>query len=604
MNSFSITPYEHQQIIETYKQWLVNDLYQNFHILDINDPNFLKKLSIIQAEGIRHDIALYAAVTHSGIKSSSDNIAKRMQSAATLITSSLDDGFSMLNQRMYELNDTLHIVNANIIEGNRLQAKNIQEVQTLNKNMIIALSAINSNISQSTNILKYQTQQATNVLNAILDELRIPESQRERRYHIEEGVKFFNMGMKTGDCLYFEDALDEFNTAISIEKKDFFSWYYIGMVHLYSKNHIDIEKAKSSFERYFHYAAALPQRHELFDDAIIMKAECYYLEHNLNDAYKTIEPIINENIKASLRGVKYLSASGEADKQIFAVSILRSLIDKNPYHFMQVLEDNDIVNNDYIVSYIKEYKSEVDKEIQDVIESYRRELNILKKFPSSYIQDINNEVNNLINCVNRDTNNIGVVDAVIVKERLLNNGIIDKIRNVGVDALRKINAEKRIITLQNKAAEEKRREREYLKAHGYVDLGLPSGTLWKKENEKGFYEIGKTMKNLPSENQWRELLDKCDWSRSWLSGGFKIVGPNGASIFLPASGIWLDLDDDRWTIYDKGKRANYLSCTEHFVKDDEGDDRRCLAIFWMVKSDVGISNALLNCDKYLVRLAF
>lgn len=602
-------PYEHQSILESYQQWLVSDLYQNYYIDNLNDPNFLQKLSLLQAEGIRHDIGLHAAVTQNSIQEVRSQLGRKIQWAASLITSSLDNGFSLMNQRMCEVNDTLQTVNANIIEGYKLQAHTNKEIQSLNKNMVMALSAINANISQATNILKYQLQQMSTVLQAILDELKIPESQRERRYHIEEGIKYFNMGMKTGDCLYFEDALEEFNTAISIEKKDFFSWYYIGMIHLYSKNHIDIEKAISAFDRYFHYAAALPVRHELFDEALLMKAECFYLNNNNNEAFLTIENILTNSIRASLRGVKYLSATGITDKKLMAVSVFKRLVENNPYVFMQILEDCDIVSNEYIISFIIEYCEKTKDEIKGVLAVFNQELEKLNQYPALYCKDIYEEVNSLSSYVNKKIIGIGVVDAIALKEELNTNGLIKKIQDVGTAAQRKLaadEAQRRFQAAQKEAEERKKRERASLKAHGYVDLGLPSGTVWKSENERGFYEKRNRgqIKNLPSSNQWRELLNKCNWSWSWFSRGFKIVGPNGASIFLPASGSWLDLDDGKGTIYGRGSQGEYLSCSETQIKDDEGDYVQRLMVLYIRDKSAQLGPGDLWYGKCLVRLAY
>ena len=43
---------------------------------------------------------------------------------------------------------------------------------------------------------------------------------------------------------------------------------------------------------------------------------------------------------------------------------------------------------------------------------------------------------------------------------------------------------------------------------------------------------------LPTEAEAQELLDKCDWERTTLGGkaGYKVTGPSGRSIFLPAAG--------------------------------------------------------------------
>jgi hypothetical protein len=73
---------------------------------------------------------------------------------------------------------------------------------------------------------------------------------------------------------------------------------------------------------------------------------------------------------------------------------------------------------------------------------------------------------------------------------------------------------------------------------GYVDLGLPSGTLWKSTNEPGFYTYDDALKSfgdsLPTKAQLDELKYYCEWI--WEGRGFKVVGPNGDFIFLPAAG--------------------------------------------------------------------
>lgn len=49
---------------------------------------------------------------------------------------------------------------------------------------------------------------------------------------------------------------------------------------------------------------------------------------------------------------------------------------------------------------------------------------------------------------------------------------------------------------------------------------------------------------MPTRMELEELVDKCDWQLSWIirNGnayhGYKVIGPNGQSIFLPFSGYW------------------------------------------------------------------
>lgn len=74
---------------------------------------------------------------------------------------------------------------------------------------------------------------------------------------------------------------------------------------------------------------------------------------------------------------------------------------------------------------------------------------------------------------------------------------------------------------------------------GYVDLGLPSGTLWKDQNEAGgFYTydqaLAKFGSSLPTKEQLEELKNSCRWT--WNGNGYKVEGPSGESIVLPAAG--------------------------------------------------------------------
>ncbi|MCQ2306662.1 MAG: TIR domain-containing protein [Bacteroidales bacterium] len=135
--------------------------------------------------------------------------------------------------------------------------------------------------------------------------------------------------------------------------------------------------------------------------------------------------------------------------------------------------------------------------------------------------------------------------------------------------------------------------------HEYVDLGLPSGTLWatcnvganRPEDYGNYYAWGETnTKNnyiwstykwcrgskdsqtkyntqssfgtvdnrtvlemsddaahvswgagwrMPTKEEWKELNDKCTrtWTTQGGKNGYRVTGPNGKSIFLPAAGL-------------------------------------------------------------------
>ena len=87
--------------------------------------------------------------------------------------------------------------------------------------------------------------------------------------------------------------------------------------------------------------------------------------------------------------------------------------------------------------------------------------------------------------------------------------------------------------------------------HEYVDLGLPSGTLWATCNvgasspqdygthtEKGTSVTWGGNWRTPTQSDLQELIGSCssEWTTMNNINGRKFTGPNGKSIFLPAAG--------------------------------------------------------------------
>lgn len=140
------------------------------------------------------------------------------------------------------------------------------------------------------------------------------------------------------------------------------------------------------------------------------------------------------------------------------------------------------------------------------------------------------------------------------------------------------------------------------RGHEWVDLGLPSGVKWATCNvgasspwDYGYYfawgetstkstyteENSKTYKRnmgdisgnpnydaaranwggswrMPTKKECEELKTKCKWTWTTSGGnkGYKVVGPNGNSIFLPAAGF-----RDGTSLYRAGAYGSYWSST-------------------------------------------
>lgn len=120
--------------------------------------------------------------------------------------------------------------------------------------------------------------------------------------------------------------------------------------------------------------------------------------------------------------------------------------------------------------------------------------------------------------------------------------------------------ESQLIT-ERKARKEIERKAELLR-QGYIDLGLPSGTVWKNADEGGdnaLYThdeaVSRFGNQLPTKQELEELKNKCTWT--WTGNGYKVTGPSGNSIVLPAAGF-RDCDG---SVYGVGMYDLYWSST-------------------------------------------
>lgn len=127
----------------------------------------------------------------------------------------------------------------------------------------------------------------------------------------------------------------------------------------------------------------------------------------------------------------------------------------------------------------------------------------------------------------------------------------------------------------------------------YVDLGLPSGTLWKKWNENELYEyqdaINQFGNQIPTKNQWEELMNLCHWKMT--SNGFTVIGPNGESVDFSVDGFTMCDQADKQSV---GSLGIYTSST---LSDDSD-------FIWsvVVGNDKKFGGDISDCWKKSVRL--
>ena len=119
---------------------------------------------------------------------------------------------------------------------------------------------------------------------------------------------------------------------------------------------------------------------------------------------------------------------------------------------------------------------------------------------------------------------------------------------------------------------------------GFVDLGLPSGTLWSEDylSENGdvlYWTYGEAEhESLPTIEQWRELQDICVWRyyRNNNTSMAKCIGPNGNALDFKVTGRMIAdelllANAFFWISSDEISPNNRITAAIRFYKNGTGD---------------------------------
>lgn len=147
---------------------------------------------------------------------------------------------------------------------NRIIQSNIETQRQL-QSINIKLKVINRQLDTlSTN------QQITNLLlNEIIKSLEIPNSEKERINHIQNGISFFLKGEYRP--AFYSDALEEFLKAEAIFKQDYYVLYHLGLIYLYAEGFINPQKALDYFLKAEMYAITDDQKNSSYYFNILNK---------------------------------------------------------------------------------------------------------------------------------------------------------------------------------------------------------------------------------------------------------------------------------------------------------------------------------------------
>jgi tetratricopeptide (TPR) repeat protein len=308
--------------------------------------------------------------------------------------------------------------------GRYIQEASAEQVNQLNavRNQLsyvnTGLNDLNDNIELVNRNIELQIEQqriANLLLQDIVELLKVPDSEKERQYSIELGLKFFSKAEKDLDL--YEDALESLQKAEKLLKQDYFVLYRIGLIYLHAPQLINVPLALDYFLRSAKYASVETNTNEeleayLFNynfpevkqttssvevdesnpfaaQAFEKAAFCYYLEGDFEKAIQYQEKAIHffNSEKNLFLLSKYQSRLNLNDK---AKNNLIHSIQLNPKMYDLAFADLDLLSN---------------KDVVKCLDNLNDELNVLIKefdfedIPSAHTNSLRNELDNLITIV-------------------------------------------------------------------------------------------------------------------------------------------------------------------------------------------------------------
>lgn len=329
---------------EQYRTYLDNENY--IHDLK-RDTNDVLNYQIVE---VRRAIGNSTEQTRTSFNSLEDKLCGTFENGCNQIVNQLADGFNGVTNELQDINWRLNEINEGI--------SNLHAMLDWKTDLII------------------EEQKITNIyLGNIEKILGIPDSQLQRSYHVKQGTVYLKNAILEGrNSTFYEDAFEEFNKAKEIEKRDYYCLYNLGLIHLNSLDHLDIQTAENYFKESAKYAQAAANAFSSPDiilrgnvksytkdnvegevaAAYIYASRCSYIlekfEEGTSLAKKALE-IRPAYLEYNLQFAKCLSASNQNEN---AANILKRIIELNKYYSVKILADRDFLNKPPITQMIND----------------------------------------------------------------------------------------------------------------------------------------------------------------------------------------------------------------------------------------------------------
>lgn len=258
------------------------------------------------------------------------------------INSTLSSGFQSLQSELKSIDDSLFFINSTLEEGfYDLKQNQIKQIQ----------------LTVATNIL----------LVDIKTLISFSDSEKERYESIREGLKFIANVQRDED--YFDDAFRLFSKAIELKPTDYFSFFFLGYVSLFSEKHFDPNKAIEFFKKTLKYALIddnndiklLNDFYSKVDDGVsginlinstyLLLAQSYYLIGDFDNALKSSLSVSEDSFSNNFTIQLKYAARVNDERNIMIIS--DKIFNNYLTNYEEVFTEIDIINSLFTLNYLK-----------------------------------------------------------------------------------------------------------------------------------------------------------------------------------------------------------------------------------------------------------
>jgi hypothetical protein len=295
-----------------------------------------------------------------------------MEKSAAVVCQTLEKGFQQVVEQLDQANWRLNEIN----EG---------------------VGKLHAMLDWKTDIIIEQLYINNNYLRQISELLRIPDSQKQKALHIENGLKYLQNALQSLDNKrLFDDALDEFQLSLNIDRKDFFSLHRIGLIHFYSLNHLDLNKAYTFFTDAAYHAivesnidnsqrnyslSRYPKGKESRDfyleeasNSLIYASRCCYLLNNLQVGIQKAEEAWKLTPKFPEAGFQLAKMLGAANQPAIAANVLEDVISVNQYYAIKAVEDIDIISHSSVQAKLEQLRDKAVAEARNLLTNCKNKM--------------------------------------------------------------------------------------------------------------------------------------------------------------------------------------------------------------------------------------